>query len=169
MKAVKVVSLAVALMCMSLSGMAQTGSDASRFEISLSIGGSGRPIGAAGNPNGHGSAMADFFYTPVKWFSIGLGFGLHDLVGRPADSAMYPNLMLYFRGNWYTGNRFRVYSLVGWPEIPLKTAGDWWGFSWSTFQVTPVGVSFGARLFGFAEIGTGYMCTPVRVGIGYRF
>ena len=169
MRIVKVVALSLTLMSICLCGKAQTPSRAGRFEVSVSLGGTGRPIGAAGNPSGHGSVMADVFYTPLKWFSVGVGVGLHNLVDRPTDVTMNPNLMVYLRGNWYTGERFRVYSLVGWPEIPLMAIGDYWGFSWRTFQLTPVGVSYGRRLFGFAELGTGYMYTPVRAGIGYRF
>ena len=144
------------------------------FEVALGFGGPNRPIGAAATEPGvdpsYGTATLDLFYTPVKWVSVGVGVGIHDFIKKPNSlPGTSPNLMFYLRGNWYTGRKFRVYSLVGYPEIPLKKLGDYYGFSWRTFQISPLGISYGGRVYGFAEIGTGYMYTPGRFGIGMRF
>lgn len=144
----------------------------SRFEVAAAFGGAGRPLGAVGVKT-TGTVSLDFFYTPVKWVSIGVGFGIHDFikVGSTGDTGtasrhLHPNLMIYLRGNWYTGKRWRIYSLVGYPDIALYDRSY---SAWSGFQVTPIGVSFGSRVYGFAEIGTGYMYTPGRFGLGVRF
>ncbi len=38
-----------------------------------------------------------------------------------------------------------------------------------SFQVTPIGVTFGRKVFGFAEIGAGWQWIGGQLGIGYRF
>ena len=37
------------------------------------------------------------------------------------------------------------------------------------FQIIPVGVSFGSKLYGFAELGIGVEWAGANLGIGYRF
>ena len=38
-----------------------------------------------------------------------------------------------------------------------------------SFQVTPIGVTFGSKVFGFAEVGAGWQWIGGQLGIGYRF
>ena len=49
----------------------------------------------------------------------------------------------------------------------MNISGD--GHPAHGFQLTPIGVSYGNRFFGFAELGMGWMFYPARAGIGIRF
>ena len=66
-----------------------------------------------------------------------------------------------------TRERINIYSGVGYGTMGGYVNGD--GRPSHGFQFTPIGVSYGKRFFGFAELGTGWMFFPVRAGIGYRF
>lgn len=98
-----------------------------------------------------------------QWVSFGLLGGLHDHTDGKCDY----NLMLTVYGNWLTRERVRLYSGAGYGTMGGYVNGE--GRPSFGFQVTPVGVSYGKRLFGFAEIGTGWMFCPARAGIGYGF
>lgn len=149
-----------------------------RFEIGISGGGPGWMIGFVGGAESHFSLIGEFKYTPVKWISLGLMGGIHDRQPgqddyspeehNPGASTSYDcNLMLMLYGNWFTRERINIYSGVGYGTMGGYVNGD--GRPSHGFQFTPIGVSYGKRFFGFAELGTGWMFFPVRAGIGYRF
>ena len=172
MKRIMILALATAFSIATAS--AQNG-----FEINLSGGGPAYMLGMVGGYMSDFSAMAELRYNPSKWVSIGLVGGMHDSQPEPAayspeepvkpgTSSTYEyNLMLMLYGNWYTGDRLRVYSGIGYGTMAGYSDGD--GHPAHGVQLTPVGVSFGRRFFGFAEIGMGWMYCPSRAGIGFRF
>ena len=62
---------------------------------------------------------------------------------------------------------FRLYSGVGFGTMGGYVKGD--GHPSHGFQFTPVGLSYGKRFYGFAELGMGWMFSLSRAGIGIRF
>ena len=137
--------------------------DNHKFEVGISIGGPDRMIGAVGIAKTSFSLMGDVKFTPVKWMSLGLTGGMH---GRQNKKYDY-NLMFMVYGNWLTKEKFRLYSGVGYGVMAGYVNGA--GKPSHGFQFTPVGVSYGKRFFGFAELGTGWMFFPARAGVGFRF
>ena len=172
MKKIAVFLLVTVLSC--AAAYAQLG-----IEFNLSAGGPAYMLGSVGGYESGFSAMAEVRYTPNKWVSIGLMGGMHDAQPqsgvysseepvKPCTSSTYEyNLMLMLYGNWYTGDRFRVYSGVGYGTMAGYTDGD--GRPAHGVQIVPAGISFGRRFFGFAELGMGWMYCPSRAGIGFRF
>lgn len=167
--------LSILILLMSFVTKAQ---DLPRFEIGVSGGGPGWMLGTVGGTFGSFSLIGEVKYTPTKWVSIGLAGGIHDrqpgsdnyLPGEsnPMTSTTYDcNLMLTLYGNWFTSERVNIYSGVGFGTIGGYVDGD--GHPSHGFQITPIGVSYGKRIFGFAELGTGWMFCPARAGIGFRF
>ena len=148
------------------------------FEINLSYGGPQAMLGFVGGAHTTFSAMAEVKYTPNKWVSIGLVGGLHDKSrssslgpveeGEQVEGTSYDtNLMINVYGNWLTKKHLRLYSGVGYGTMGGYVNGD--GSPSHGFQFTPVGVSFGKVLYGFAELGMGWMYCPARAGVGVRF
>lgn len=166
-----------------------------RFEFSVS-GGPGM-LSHLLNNGGQGkfSFVSEFKYTPIKWVSFGLMFGFHDELyapygmsgGTALETKLGTNIMLSAYTNWYTNDWLRVYSGIFYGTAcsdakydkkalesydtaadPLPEAS---GHLYPThsYQIVPVGASFGRRLYGFAEFGNGRMFRNFRAGIGYRF
>lgn len=149
-----------------------------RFEMGVSGGGPGLMFGAVGGAATYFSLIGEMKYTPEKWISIGLMGGIHD--HHPGSDMYYSkeqiseasttyecNLMLTLYANWITREKIKIYSGIGYGTMGGYVYAD--GRPAHGFQITPIGVSFGKRLFGFAELGTGWMFFPARAGIGYRF
>lgn len=177
-KAPCILSLIAGLFSVSINLMAQNTVD-KPFEVNISAGGPHHMLGTRGQPRTTFSAMAEIKYTPNKWVSIGLLGGLHDSSrstslgpvqeGEPEPKTTYHcNLMLMIYGNWFSKNNLRLYSSVGYGTMGGGyVKGD--GHPAHGFQFTPIGVSYGNRVFGFAELGIGWMFFPARTGIGVRF
>ena len=135
-------------------------------------------IGNAGGAHTTFSAITEVKYTLNQWFSMGLAGGLHDSSrsyslgpleeGEPEPKTSYKcNLMLMLYGNWFSKNNFTLYSGIGYGTMGGYVKGD--GHPAHGFQFTPIGVSYGGRVFGFAELGMGWLYFPARTGIGIRF
>ena len=176
-KTLCILSLITGIFSASINLMAQDIVD-KPFEINISAGGPQYMMGFDGGARTTFSAMAEIKYTPNKWISIGLLGGLHDSSrsaslgpvqeGEPEPKTSYPcNLMQMVYGNWLTKNYLRLYSGVGYGTMGGYVKGD--GHPSHGFQFTPVGVSYGNRVFGFSELGMGWMFCPARAGIGVRF
>ena len=147
-------------------------------EINVSYGGPHGTIGMVGGAHTTFSAMLEVKYTPAKWISIGVVGGLHDhsrgaslpplQEGEPDPGTSYEcNFMLNVYGNWLTRKHLRLYSGIGYGTIGGYVKGD--GHPSHGFQLIPIGVSYGRTVYGFAELGMGWMYTPARAGIGIRF
>lgn len=70
------------------------------------------------------------------------------------------------RGNYIAKEKFSLYSSVG-IGVSVGYFEDW--NIWPTFILVPVGITFGDKIFGFAEFGTGLLYIGGAAGIGYRF
>lgn len=139
---------------------------ASGLEVNISGGGPDIMFGAVGISAAHYSMIGEVRYTPEKWVSFGLIGGAHDRVHN-GKTQFECNLMAMIYGNWYTGESIKIYSGVGYGTIAGATDG--YGRQAHGVQITPVGVSFGKDIFGFTELGVGWMFALARAGIGYRF
>ena len=172
------IAIAVLLALVSTVLSAQT-QHKHEFEVNLSAGGPGWMLGAVGGAGTTFSLMGEVKYTPIKWVSIGLVGGIHnrktgdnfkpvDGVTEEQEPDSYDcNLMLMVYGNWLTREKVRLYSGIGYGTMGGYVDSD--GRPSHGLQITPIGVAYGKRLFGFAELGTGWMFCPARAGIGFRF
>lgn len=176
-KSLCLTALIAGLMALSMSAKAQTIVERP-FDVSISYGGPQYMPGWIGGAETTFSAMTEFRYTPTKWVSIGLLGGLRDsgrsaslgplMEGEPEpETHYYFNLMLMVYGNWITTEKFKLYSGVGYGTKGGYVKSD--GHPSHGFQFTPVGASYGKRVYGFAELGMGWMFCPARAGIGFRF
>ena len=43
------------------------------------------------------------------------------------------------------------------------------GVIFPVFQLNPVGIEIGRKVFGFCELGIGFMYTGAMAGVGFRF
>lgn len=148
------------------------------LEVNLSYGGPQGTFGMDGGAVTTFSAVAEVRYTLSRWISVGLAGGLHDR-SRSASLGPLPedepepkmsydcNLMMNVYANWVNRESFRLYSGVGFGTMGGYVKGD--GHPSHGFQFTPVGLSYGRRFYGFAELGMGWMYSLSRAGIGIRF
>ena len=144
--------------------------------------------GSVGGATSYCSVIAEVKYTPIlnKWISFSLMGGIHDF--HPSTQVIYdttkepapqkeepkmelaPNLMLMCYINWYTREKFKIYSGVGYGIAAggVQFRGDRMIPAHGP-HFTPVGINFGRRVFGIAELGVGHMYLLLRIGIGYKF
>ena len=90
----------------------------------------------------------------------------------------YLSAMASFRVNWFNRPAVRMYSYFGLGlsynhtyNDPIEGLGQGQRFNAVkvAFQFTPIGVMYGGRFFGFAEIGAGHYFCGLALGAGYRF
>ena len=62
---------------------------------------------------------------------------------------------------------FSVYGSIGLGAMVGCEDGEF--FALPTFQIIPIGITFGRKVYGFAEYGAGFTYLGGSVGIGYRF
>lgn len=144
----------------------------SRFEISLSTGivfydlPVGRDVSFA---RGIASLVAGdltFRYFPNSFLSVGLSTGPDRYVNYHDE--FYLTLTPSVHLHWLRKEAFTLYSGIGY-AVPLN-AERFRHTEWHNhFQYTPLGATFGRKLFGLAELGFGPRYFPLRLGIGYRF
>jgi hypothetical protein len=148
------------------------------IEVNISYGGPQAMLGWVGGAHTTFSAMLEVKYTPIKWVSIGFVGGLRDK-SRGADlgpveegeletgTSYDANLMLNIYGNWLTRRHLRLYSCVGYGTMGGYVNSDYRPSH--GFQFVPIGVSYGRTVYGFVELGMGWMYCPARAGVGIRF
>ena len=142
-----------------------------------------------------GTLQLQYAYHFRRWFSIGANLGLDLLYGALYDGYTHERkgwqqawgLSFYpeFRFTYLTKPVVRLYSGIGLgagfyhnfntefsrmynPETDTYQAEDPWS-SVPILQFTPIGVSFGRKLFGFVDLQWGTLLVGGRAGIGYRF
>lgn len=126
-----------------------------------------------------GSFSAEFGMNFKSWLTVSIAAGVTGYTGREwLDSysdewvgvgGIQASLMPQVRFNWLSRKYCRLYSSIGMGLfIDASDRREDVGFSGS-FQMTPFGISFGHRFFGFAELGGGTLYSGVRAGIGYNF
>jgi hypothetical protein len=62
---------------------------------------------------------------------------------------------------------FSAYGSIGLGAMVGCEDGEF--FALPTFQIIPIGITFGRKVYGFAEYGAGFTYLGGSVGIGYRF
>lgn len=71
------------------------------------------------------------------------------------------------RLNYINRPAFSMYSSIGLGLIVGAEKKE--AFAFPTFQIAPLGITFGRKIFGFAEYSAGLSYIGGRAGIGYRF
>lgn len=128
-----------------------------------------------------GAVSAVYTYRARRWLEVGgsvtyAGFYrnfMHASDRRVAfrQREHYLALMPVLRFSWFNSRTVRLYSTfqLGWQLGFEKYSSDRFDtFHYAAIQVTPLGISVGRRIFGYAEIGIGMRGVLVG-GIGYRF
>ena len=142
------------------------------------------------NPQYVPALSAEVLYTPEShnWFSVGFtvstplypagaddGRALKDkLKKRLEDELMASSYMFSFRGTWLRRSSLSLYSEVELGYSPLSLMSDLKlpaldFVKYVGYELVPVGVTFGKKVYGFAEAGYGHQYWGGRAGIGYRF
>lgn len=110
----------------------------------------------------------------TRW-SVGLNIGYCGLSGKvyngdgsvksSSDLVLIP-ITLVGRFNYLDRQAVKLYgSLEAGTMLSPDTDSD----AIFNFQLNPIGIEFGRRLFGLTEIGIGLNYVGVRAGLGYRF
>ena len=72
------------------------------------------------------------------------------------------------RFNWVRRDLVKMYSSIGLGAIIGYDLDQEFGLL-PTFQINPIGIEVGRKVFGFCECGLGMMYLGGMVGVGYRF
>ena len=70
------------------------------------------------------------------------------------------------RGKYLARDKFSMYSAVG-LGVNVGYFKEW--SVWPTFIIVPLGITFGDKVYGFAEFGAGLLYIGGAAGVGYRF
>lgn len=85
-----------------------------------------------------------------------------------ADTSLFVHIMPQARFNWLRREYVRMYSSIGLGVLTGYDLEKDFGILPSG-QLVPVGIEAGRKVFGFCELGIGFMYTGVNAGIGFRF
>lgn len=120
------------------------------------------------------SAEYNRSFGRVFTFSVQLNMGgvwnsVYDYTGRKVgmERGVSVHLIPMARFNYFSRPAFSLYGAAGIGAAVFDDAGDIYAIP--TFQITPIGVTFGRKVFGFAEYSGGLSYLGGRLGIGYRF
>lgn len=130
-----------------------------------------------GNIYSSGVISAEFNWIFKKWFTFSLGMSTDVLVGTIRDGVTGSNkeVMTGAAVNFLPQTRF---TFVSKPVVKLYASVGLGIYACSfnndmsilpAFQLTPIGIMVGRRVFGFAEVGVGTMYSGAMAGIGFRF
>jgi hypothetical protein len=86
---------------------------------------------------------------------------------KPSTSLMF-QIVPQARFNWVRRDLVKMYSSIGIGAIIGYDLDKEFGLL-PTFQINPVGIEVGRKVFGFCECGLGMMYLGGMVGVGYRF
>ena len=117
-----------------------------------------------------------------RWFALTVGLGFNGIfqnvydpmTGRRAgqNSGISVSIVPEARFNWLNRNLVRMYSAAG---IGIVIGGkrnmDYGNseyFLYPAFQLTPVGISVGRKVYGFVELGLGAQFMGGMAGVGIR-
>ena len=123
------------------------------------------------------SLEAQYFFNKRVSLGVDIGFytsdyaikkdGTEEIV-RKGKYMTLISVLPEFRFNYLPREKFCLYGtaavgvmLLGGDNIIESTAFN--------FQLNPIGIEFGKRLYGFAELGAGLCFLGVRGGLGIRF
>lgn len=120
-----------------------------------------------------GNIGAEFTWNIKKWLAVCAGLHVtpfwrdrydgYTRQRKSRSSSADLSGVAMVRFNYFNRKYVHLYSSVGagfllydWRVVPQ-------------IQLVPVGVSFGGKLFGFAELGAGSLFLGGNIGIGYKF
>lgn len=110
------------------------------------------------------------FTFAVGGYVTGVWNRVNDYAGRRTGTEMGLSLHVIptARYKYVSKPAFSLYGSVGLGAmVGVDEYGEFYGFP--TFQIIPVGITFGRKVYGFAEYGAGFTYLGGSVGIGYRF
>lgn len=122
-----------------------------------------------------GLASAEYSYNQNKHLSFAIGGyasagweSTYDYMNRRKGTNAGFNISIVptVRWKYFVRDRFSMYGSFG-----LGASFgyfDEWNL-WPTFQFVPLGLTFGGKVYGFAEYGAGLLYIGGAAGIGYRF
>ena len=84
------------------------------------------------------------------------------------DTSLFLYLVPQARFNWLRRDLVKMYSSVGLGVLAGYDLGKEPGIM-PAFQLNPVGIEVGRKVFGFCEFGIGMMYTGAMAGVGFRF
>lgn len=124
-----------------------------------------------------GVISAEFNVRFKKWFALGTQLNFDSVVrhtyssmtgARTGNTNCYMfSLVPYARFTYLNKPLVYMYSSIG---LGVSMALEpYYMTIYPAFQIVPVGVAVGKRLYGFFEIGAGTVYVGCKVGIGYRF
>lgn len=130
-----------------------------------------------------GIISAEFDFNFKRWFALTLGLGFNGIYQNTYDpvtdrktgqnSGVSVTFLPEARFNWVNRRLVRMYSAVG---LGLSVGSLYerdYGRSdtmiYPVFQITPVGISVGRGVYGFAELGVGTQYIGGAAGVGIRF
>lgn len=125
-----------------------------------------------------GAISAEFAWLYKDWFTFALATAANITWQNSFDavtglrSGTQTGGMLYIvpecRFNWVRRDLVKMYSSVGIGGLIGKDMDNDMAIL-PVFQVNPVGIEIGRKVFGFCEIGIGMMYTGAMAGVGFRF
>lgn len=120
-----------------------------------------------------GNIGAEFTWNAKKWFGLAGGLYLTpfwaDVVNAYTgqrsgiQTSLSVSALVTARFNYFNKPMVRIYSSIG-----LGLLVDNSGLA-PHLQVVPIGVTFGKRVYGFAEVGLGSLYMGGNIGVGYKF
>lgn len=129
-----------------------------------------------------GLFTAELAFKLKKWFTVGVqlsgaNFWANDIstYDRISATALYlvPNVRFtYVRSEFfkmYSGLGLGLGVLSGFSSDKSVYAGIGGADIQPAIQAVPVGIQFGGKLYGLAEVSLGTVNLGLRAGIGYRF
>ena len=125
-----------------------------------------------------GGISAEIAWLYKDWFTFALTLsgnfswqGNKDAVtdkNTNTDTSLFIYVVPQARFNWVRKELVKMYSSVG--------IGLMGGYDLEkepgilpAFQISPVGIEIGRKVFGFCELGLGMMYTGAMAGVGFRF
>lgn len=84
------------------------------------------------------------------------------------DTSLFLYLVPQARFNWVRRDLVKMYSSIGLGVLAGYDLDKEPGIL-PVFQLNPVGIEVGRKVFGFCELGIGMMYTGAMAGVGFRF
>lgn len=125
-----------------------------------------------------GGISAEIAWLHKDWFTFALtmsaNFTWQDNMNAVThertntDTSLFLYVIPQARFNWLRRDLVKMYSSVGLGMITGYDLNK--DFSvFPAFQINPVGIEVGRKVFGFCELGVGMMYTGAMAGVGFRF
>lgn len=124
-----------------------------------------------------GIIAAEFSFHYKRWLTFSVEAGVNGIWGRRNDKfdgavvekmhGAVVNCLPNVQFNWFNRKNIRLYSGAG-----LGVAfGAYDGYAevYPSAQLTPIGITAGSKVFGFAESSIGTVYVGGKFGVGYRF